>query len=148
MCRDDARSCHLANFLLCEVIGSDVGFIMSKKIMVVDDSVSIRKVVAMVLGKAGHTVVESVDGSEALRKLSQESVNLIICDVNMPNMDGITFLKKLRTDVHARFVPVVMLTTESQAKLREEGEQAGARAWMLKPFRPEQLLDVVTKILG
>ncbi len=120
---------------------------MSKKVLVIDDSVSMRKVVAMVLSRDGHTVVESADGAEALERLKQEKVNLIICDVNMPKMDGITFLKHLRQEPGSREVPVVMLTTESQGRLREMGAEAGARAWILKPFQPEQLLEVVTRII-
>ncbi|MCR9142919.1 MAG: response regulator [bacterium] len=121
---------------------------MSSKIMVVDDSVSIRKVVAMVLGKSGHEVIESKDGVEALQKVAQENLDLIICDVNMPEMDGITFLQKMRQQVGKRDIPVIMLTTESQGRLRELGEDAGARAWILKPFQPPQLIEVVQNILG
>ncbi|MEO3691951.1 MULTISPECIES: response regulator [unclassified Roseateles] len=119
---------------------------MSKTIMVVDDSGSFRTVVKLALQKAGYTVMEAGDGKDALAKLAGAKVNLIVCDVNMPNMDGLTFLKTLKTLPAHKFVPVIMLTTESQEAKKAEGKAAGARAWITKPFQPSQLVDAVNKL--
>lgn len=119
---------------------------MSKTIMVIDDSGSFRTVVKLALQKAGYTVMEAGDGKDALAKLEGAKVNLIVCDVNMPNMDGLTFLKTLKTTAAHRFVPVIMLTTESQEAKKAEGKAAGARAWITKPFQPSQLVDAVNKL--
>ena len=120
---------------------------MSKKVMVIDDSLSIRKVVGLALKGAGYEVLEGADGAQALDQLRLSPVNLIICDVNMPNMDGISFLKNLRAEESLKFTPVIMLTTESQEALKAEGMAAGARAWIVKPFQPEQLLSAVSKLI-
>lgn len=119
---------------------------MSKTIMVVDDSGSFRTVVKLALQKAGYTVVEAVDGKDALAKLDGSKVNLIVCDVNMPNMDGLSFLKQLKTMAAYRFTPVIMLTTESQESKKAEGRAAGAKAWITKPFQPSQLVDAVNRL--
>ena len=119
---------------------------MRKTIMVVDDSGSFRTVVKLALQKAGYTVMEAGDGKDALAKLAGAKVNLIVCDVNMPNMDGLTFLKTLKTLPAHKFVPVIMLTTESQEAKKAEGKAAGARAWITKPFQPSQLVDAVNKL--
>lgn len=121
---------------------------MSKSIMVVDDSSSIRSVVSMALKGAGYTVTTACDGQDALNKLNGERFSLIISDVNMPNMDGITFLKALKANSNHKFTPVCMLTTEAEQGKIDEGKQAGAKAWIIKPFQPPKLLDVVSKILG
>src|SRR5574340_492366 len=120
---------------------------MAKTIMVVDDSASIRQVVNLTLKKSGYDVIEASDGSDALSKLTGQKVNLIVCDVNMPNMDGIMFLKSLKSTDAYRFTPVIMLTTESQEARKQEGKAAGARAWVVKPFKPEQMLDAVSKLV-
>ena len=120
---------------------------MSKTIMVVDDSLSIRQVVSIALKQAGYDVIEGVDGVDALKKLTGQKVNLIISDVNMPNMDGITFVRELKTRPAYKFTPVLMLTTESQEDKKEQGKAAGARAWMVKPFKPEGLLAAVQKLV-
>lgn len=120
---------------------------MSRTIMIVDDSPSIRQVVSMALTKAGYEVVEAEDGQDALNKLENQKVNLIICDVNMPNMDGLTFLKTLKQQANHKFTPVIMLTTESQQSLKMEGKIAGAKAWMVKPFKPEQMLEAISKLI-
>ena len=120
---------------------------MAKTIMVVDDSLSIRQVVSIALKQAGYDVIEGVDGVDALAKLTGQKVNLIISDVNMPNMDGITFLKALKSKPEHKFTPVVMLTTESQEAKKKEGQSAGARAWIVKPFQPTQLLTAVEKLI-
>jgi len=119
---------------------------MAKTIMVVDDSISIRQVVGIALRQAGYEVLEAVDGKDALAKLTGQKVNLIISDVNMPNMDGISFVRELKTRPAYKFTPVLMLTTESQEDKKEQGKAAGARAWMVKPFKPEALLAAVQKL--
>ncbi len=120
---------------------------MAKTIMVVDDSASIRQVMNLTLSKAGYDVVEASDGSDALGKLGAQRINLIVCDVNMPNMDGISFLRNLKEKPAHKFTPVIMLTTESQESKKQEGKAAGARAWIVKPFKPEQMLDAVSKLV-
>jgi two-component system chemotaxis response regulator CheY len=119
---------------------------MAKTIMVVDDSISIRQVVGLALKQAGYDVIEGCDGRDALAKLTGQKVNLIISDVNMPNMDGISFVRELKTRPAYKFTPVLMLTTESQEDKKEQGKAAGARAWMVKPFKPEALLAAVQKL--
>lgn len=120
---------------------------MAKTIMVVDDSLSIRQVVGIALKQAGYDVIEACDGSDALLKLTGQKVNLIISDVNMPKMDGISFVRELKTRPAYKFTPVMMLTTESQQEKKAEGQAAGARAWMVKPFKPEALLAAVQKLV-
>jgi len=118
----------------------------TKTVMIVDDSGSFRIVVKLALQKAGYGVVEAVDGKDACTKLDGRKLNLIVCDVNMPNMDGISFVKHLKTTGAYKFVPVVMLTTESQDSKKAEGKAAGARAWITKPFQPSVLIDAVNKL--
>jgi len=120
---------------------------MAKTIMVVDDSLSIRQVVGIALRQAGYDVIEGCDGADALAKLTGQKVNLIISDVNMPNMDGISFVRELKTRPAYKFTPVLMLTTESQEDKKEQGKAAGARAWMVKPFKPDMLLAAVQKLV-
>ncbi len=119
---------------------------MSKTILVVDDSGSFRTVVKLALQKAGYTVVEACDGKDAVDKLNGQKLNLIVCDVNMPQMDGLTFLRHLKTTTAYKFTPVIMLTTESQESKKAEGKAAGARAWITKPFQPSQLVDAVNRL--
>ena len=120
---------------------------MAKTIMIVDDSASLRQVVAISLRGAGYDVIEGCDGVDALKKLNAGSkVNLIISDVNMPNMDGIALVKAVKAMPAHKFTPILMLTTESQEGKKQEGQAAGAKAWMLKPFNPPQLLAVVAKL--
>ena len=92
-------------------------------------------------------VVEAVDGVDALAKLPTVKPNLIVCDVNMPNMDGLSFVAKVRADEENRFIPIIMLTTESQEEKKRKGMEAGARAWLVKPFAPEQLLTAISKLI-
>jgi two-component system chemotaxis response regulator CheY len=120
--------------------------VMSKTILVVDDSASFRTVVKLALQKAGYTVVEAGDGQDALGKLNGAKVNLIVCDVNMPIMDGLAFLKQVKTMAAYKFTPVIMLTTESQESKKAEGRAAGAKAWITKPFQPSQLVDAVNRL--
>jgi two-component system chemotaxis response regulator CheY len=119
---------------------------MAKTVMIVDDSGSFRTVVKLALQKAGYETVEAVDGKDAVGKLDGRKLNLIVCDVNMPNMDGLAFLKHLRSTGSYKFTPVIMLTTESQEAKKAEGKAAGARAWITKPFQPSQLVDAVNKL--
>jgi len=121
---------------------------MSKTIMTVDDSSSMRQMVSFALQGAGYQVVEAVDGRDATGKLDQAPVDLIIADLNMPHMDGIELIRWVRSNTATRFLPVVMLTTESQGEKKEQGKAAGATGWIVKPFKPEQLLAVVRKVLG
>lgn len=119
---------------------------MAKTIMIVDDSASMRQVVGIALKGAGYTVLEGRDGKDALSKLTGLKVHLIISDVNMPIMDGITFLKEVKQMASYKFTPVIMLTTESAEEKKREGQAAGARAWVVKPFQPEQLLNAVQRL--
>ncbi|MCA1742496.1 MAG: response regulator [Desulfonatronovibrio sp.] len=120
---------------------------MPKKIMTVDDSASVRQMVSFTLKDAGFEVLEAVDGKDALGKLTSP-VDMIITDLNMPNMDGMELIRQARAKSEFKFIPIVMLTTESQAEKKQEGKQAGATGWIVKPFKPEQLLAVVKKVLG
>jgi len=121
---------------------------MSKKnILIVDDSASVRQVVSITLRQAGYDVIEGNDGKDALSKLTGQKVHLIISDVNMPNMDGISLVKAVKQLPAYKFTPIVMLTTESQEAKKREGQEAGAKAWILKPFKPDQLLGVVQKLV-
>lgn len=120
---------------------------MAKTIMIVDDSASLRQVVKIALSGAGYDVIEAADGRDALNKLDGRKVHLIISDVNMPNMDGITFVRALKQVAAYQFTPVVMLTTESEAGKMNEGRSAGAKAWVVKPFQPEQMLCAVAKLV-
>ena len=120
---------------------------MMKTIMIIDDSASLRQVVSIALSDAGYEVLEACDGRDALGKLGGRKIHLMVCDVNMPNMDGITFLKSMRTLPDYRFTPVIMLTTETGEEKKRAGQAAGARAWMVKPFKPDQLLQAVSKLV-
>ncbi len=121
---------------------------MSKTIMTVDDSASIRQMVSFTLKQAGYQTIEAVDGRDALSKLKGAAVQLVLADLNMPNMDGIELVRHVRANPSCRFIPIVLLTTESQAEKKQEGKAAGATGWIVKPFKPEQLLAVVKKVLG
>jgi two-component system chemotaxis response regulator CheY len=121
---------------------------MPKTILIVDDSSSLRTVVRIALTRAGYDVLEAADGVLGLKALdSAAKVNLIVCDVNMPNMDGITFVTKVKQHARHKFIPVIMLTTEDQQDKMNQGRTAGAKAWMVKPFNPPQLLDAVSKLV-
>ncbi len=120
---------------------------MNKQIMTVDDSSSIRQMVSFTLKEAGYGVVEAVDGKDALAKIQANTVDMLITDLNMPNLDGIGLIKEVRKNPDTRFIPIIMLTTESQNQKRNEGKNAGASGWIVKPFTQEQLLLVVKKVL-
>jgi two-component system chemotaxis response regulator CheY len=119
---------------------------MSKIIMTVDDSASVRQMVSLTLKDAGYAVIEACDGKDALAKLSGP-VGMIVTDLNMPNMNGIELIRAVRATPQYKFTPIVMLTTESQASAKEEGKAAGATGWIVKPFKPDQLLAVTRKLL-
>lgn len=118
-----------------------------KNILIVDDSSSVRQVVSISLRHAGYDVIEGIDGKDALTKLTGQKVHLIVSDVNMPNMDGITFVSQVKQHARHKFTPVIMLTTEGQDEKKMQGKAAGAKAWMVKPFNPPQLLDAVSKLI-
>jgi two-component system chemotaxis response regulator CheY len=120
---------------------------MAKTIMIVDDSASVRQVVGIALRGAGYEVIEGCDGKDALAKLQGQKVHLMISDLNMPNMDGIAFIKAVKQMPAYKFTPIVMLTTESQDAKKREGQLAGAKAWVVKPFQPPQLLAAVEKLV-
>ncbi|MCS7215518.1 MAG: response regulator [Thermodesulfovibrio sp.] len=120
---------------------------MKKLIMIIDDSASLRQVVKMTLEKLGYEVLEAKDGQDALNKVKGKKIHLIITDLNMPVMDGITFIKELKKLPEHKFTPVMMLTTESQQSKMMEGKAAGAKAWLVKPFKPEQIIAAVEKLI-
>lgn len=120
---------------------------MAKTILIVDDSASLRQVVSIALRGAGYDVIEGCDGKDALAKMTGQKIHLIISDVNMPNMDGITFVKNVKQMPNYKFTPIIMLTTESQEGKKSEGQEAGAKAWVVKPFQPAQMLAAVGKLV-
>ncbi len=117
-------------------------------VLIVDDSASMRQMVSFTLKGAGYEVEEAADGVEAVKKAKAGSFNVVITDVNMPNMDGITLIKELRGLANYKFTPLLLLTTESAPEKKAAGKEAGATGWMVKPFNPEQLLTTVKKVLG
>jgi two-component system, chemotaxis family, chemotaxis protein CheY len=117
-------------------------------IMTVDDTASMRQMISFTLNSVGYEVIQAGDGAEALKLAKDRKVDLVIADLNMPNMDGITLVKSLRALDTYKFTPILMLTTESQAEKRDQGKTAGATGWIVKPFNPEQLVNVVKKVLG
>jgi two-component system chemotaxis response regulator CheY len=120
----------------------------SRTILTVDDSASMRQMVAYVLTQAGYRVVEAVDGEEALELASRQQFDAVITDHNMPRMDGLTLVRSLRaTDGYAS-TPIMLLTTESSAEMKQKGRAAGATGWMVKPFDPDRLLDMCRRILA
>lgn len=121
---------------------------MGKTVLVVDDSVSMRQMVSFTLTGAGYEVIEAGDGKEAVDILNGGSKpHLVITDLNMPNMDGISLIKAVRGMAAHKFTPILMLTTESSADKKKEGQNAGATGWIVKPFNPEQMLATIKKVL-
>lgn len=118
-----------------------------RKIMTVDDSATVRQMLSFTLQDAGYEVIEASDGVDALEKLKSESVQMLITDLNMPQMDGIELIREVRKNPGNRFVPIIMLTTESHEQKKQAGKSAGASGWIVKPFKPEQLLRVVKMVL-
>ena len=121
---------------------------MSKSILAVDDSASIRQMVSFTLKSAGYEVTEAVDGMDGLDKARAKSFNLILTDQNMPRMDGLTLIKSLRAQPQYRSTPILMLTTESSDAMKAQGRAAGATGWLVKPFDPQKLIEVVKKVIG
>jgi two-component system chemotaxis response regulator CheY len=121
---------------------------MSKTILAVDDSASIRQMVAFTLKSSGYEVVEAVDGMDGLEKAKSKTFNLILTDQNMPRMDGLNLIKNLRAMAQYKSTPILMLTTESSDAMKAQGKAAGATGWLVKPFDPQKLVDVVKKVIG
>ena len=120
---------------------------MSKTVLVVDDSPSMRQLVTFTLRQAVFLTIEAVDGLDALKRLAGARVNLILTDLNMPNLDGIGLIREVRSKPSTRTLPVLMLTTESQESKRQEGRAAGATGWLVKPFQPDKLIQVIGRVL-
>lgn len=121
---------------------------MAKTILAVDDSASIRQMVSFTLKSAGYDIVEASDGMEGLEKAKAKSFNLILTDQNMPRMDGLTLVKSLRALPQYATTPILMLTTESSDTMKSQGRAAGATGWLVKPFDPQKLIEVVRKVIG
>ncbi len=121
---------------------------MSKVILTVDDSASVRQMVTFTLKNEGYDIIEAIDGVDALTKIEEKPADMVITDLNMPNMDGIELIKKLRANPQFKFIPIIFLTTESQSEKKQAGKEAGATGWIVKPFKPEQLVNVIKKVLG
>ena len=119
----------------------------SKKILIVDDSPSMREMIRFTLKSAGYQVFAAVDGAEALQFAEEKSVNLVVTDINMPRMDGITLIKKLREMENYKHTPILTLTTEGGEELKQDGKDAGATGWIVKPFDPDQLIRVIKRVL-
>ncbi len=117
-------------------------------ILAVDDSASMRQMVAFTLKGAGHTVTEAVDGQAALDAAKTVKFDLVLSDINMPRMDGISLTKELRRLPGYKFTPILMLTTEAGMSKKQEGKAVGATGWIVKPFNPEQLLATIKKVVG
>ena len=121
---------------------------MAKTILAVDDSASIRQMVSFTLKSAGYEITEAVDGQDGLNKAKSKSFNLILTDQNMPNMDGLSLIKNLRAMPAYKTVPILMLTTEAGDTMKAQGKAAGATGWLVKPFDPAKLVEVVKKVIG
>lgn len=121
---------------------------MEKTVLAIDDSASIRQMVSFTLKSAGYSVIEAVDGVDGLDKARNKAVNLVLTDQNMPRMDGLTLIKSLRGMTQYKSVPILMLTTESSDAMKAQGRAAGATGWLVKPFDPQKLVEVVKKVIG
>jgi len=121
---------------------------MAKTILIVDDSASLRQVISIAVKGAGYDVIEGCDGLDGLKKLDGTKIHLIISDVNMPNMDGLTMVQKIKEMPAYKFTPIIMLTTEAGADKKEIGKAAGVKAWMVKPFKPAQMIDAISKLIA
>lgn len=121
---------------------------MKKTVLAVDDSASIRQMLAFTLKSAGYEVVEAVDGEDGLEKARNHSIQLVLTDQNMPRMDGLTLIRSLREMPQYKAVPILMLTTESSDAMKVQGRAAGATGWLVKPFDPQKLIEVVKKVIG
>lgn len=121
---------------------------MGKKILFVDDSASLRQIVGMAISDADYEVTTAEDGKDGLAKMEQDKFDVIISDVNMPNMNGIEMVKAAKQNGNNKFTPVILLTTEFGDDMKQQGKDAGAKVWIVKPFKPDQLLDVLKKLLS
>lgn len=121
---------------------------MAKRVITVDDSRTMREMVSFTLKGAGYEVLEAEDGKDAIAKLASQTVDVVITDLNMPNMNGIELIRALRADARFKFTPILMLTTESDDSKKGEGKAAGATGWLVKPFNPEKLIQTVQKVAG
>jgi two-component system chemotaxis response regulator CheY len=121
---------------------------MAKTVMVIDDAISTRGLLSMTLSNAGYNVIEAADGKEALHTLAGKEVHLFIIDLYMPNMDGMELIRTLKASAPHKFIPIVVLTKEDSPEMKRKGRDAGAKAWIVKPFKPNTILDVVKKIIG
>jgi len=119
---------------------------MLKRIMTVDDSSTVRSVLNMALSGAGYQVIEAHDGQDAVEKLAQTDIDLLVTDLNMPNMGGVELIKLVRQQPGKRFMPIIMLTSDGQKEMKAAGKQAGASGWVTKPFKPQQLLCVIQMV--
>ena len=120
---------------------------MSKVILTADDSVSVRQMVAMSLKRAGYDILEAKDGQDALNQLQKNKIDLLITDLNMPNLNGFELIRRVRAISRYQYVPIIVLTTESTADKKQAGKVAGATGWIVKPFKPAQLTAVVKKVI-
>lgn len=120
---------------------------MAKTILIVDDSASLRNVVSIALRAEGYDVLEACDGKDALRVLDGKKINLIVSDVNMPNMDGIALVKEVKKNPNYKFTPIIMLTTEGAEDKKQQGQAAGAKAWIIKPFKPDQMIKAISMLI-
>jgi two-component system chemotaxis response regulator CheY len=122
---------------------------LSAKILIVDDSRTVRQQAGMVLAQAGYQVIEAEDGEQGLSTIgAQRDIELVICDINMPNMNGIEMLTAVKADASNSALPIIMLTTEGRTELIQQAKRIGAKGWVVKPFKPEQLVAVIRKIIG
>lgn len=119
---------------------------MSKKVLVVDDSATVRQQVRMVLEQAGFTVAEAVDGQDAVTKVNGDSFDGVVCDVNMPRMNGVEFVEKVKADAKHASLPILMLTTEGAPELIRRAKAAGVKGWIVKPFKADQVVAAITKL--
>lgn len=118
------------------------------KILIVDDSVSMRQMIVFTLKEAGYVVEEAENGQKGLDKAKSQKFDVVISDVNMPIMDGITMVKQVRSLPNYKFVPILVLTTETSQEKKQEGKQAGATGWLVKPFNPEQLISTIKRVVN
>src|SRR5208282_3968368 len=136
-----------APLMFCDRNPFDIGRFMAVTILAVDDSASMRQMVSFTLKHAGYEVIEAADGVDALEYARNNSVNLVLTDVNMPRMDGISLVRELRQLSAYKFTPMLVLTTEAEPDKKMQGKQAGATGWLVKPFNPEKLLATIAKVL-
>ena len=121
---------------------------MTKTILAIDDSASIRQMVSMTLGSAGYKVIEAADGADGYSKATTHTVDAVITDLNMPSLNGIEFIRKVRQHASSKGVPIILLTTESSDNMKRQAKEAGATGWMVKPFKQDQLLALIRKVIG